>query len=493
MRKYRLLIVLVLFIYSLKAELPSPKHEIRAVWLTTIYGLDWPQKPATTENGRKEQQQSLCKILDQLQEANFNMVFMQVRMRGDVIYPSVIEPASKTFSGKYGVLPGYDPLAFAIEECHKRGMECHAWMVTFPVGTDKIVKEQGSRSVVKKHPSLCKRFNGEWYLDPGVPGTDKYILSLVKELVNGYDLDGVHFDYIRYPEEAKKFPDKAAYRKSGNGLPLDEWRRSNINRMVSMIYDWVKEVKPWVQVSSSPLGKYNRIPKVPNAGWTAYESVFQDPRKWLEMGKHDMVVPMMYYKFDNFFPFVDNWVEISNGRMVVPGLGAYRMGKKEADWEKTDITDQIDYSRYYGGAGCSFFRCANVLDNTKGIYKELKDVYYKYPAQLPPLTWLSNSVPEAPAEVNVTRKQNELVLTWKPQYTGSDTLTYTVYYSLKGSIDTEASTSILATGLRSTSLTIPIDNETEKLYTFCVTSSSRYRIESKPSQETSYYLSSFEK
>ena len=263
--------------------------------------------------------------------------------------------------------------------------------------------------------------------------------------------------------------------------------------MVSMIYDWVKEVKPWVQVSSSPLGKYNRIPKVPNAGWTAYESVFQDPRKWLEMGKHDMVVPMMYYKFDNFFPFVDNWVEISNGRMVVPGLGAYRMGKKEADWEKTDITDQIDYSRYYGGAGCSFFRCANVLDNTKGIYKELKDVYYKYPAQLPPLTWLSNSVPEAPAEVNVTRKQNELVLTWKPQHTGSDTLTYTVYYSLKGSIDTEASTSILATGLRSTSLNIPIDNETEKLYTFCVTSSSRYRIESKPSQETSYYLSSFEK
>ena len=292
MKRYLYIALLSLIGLMLRAEVPSPKHEIRAVWLTTIYGLDWPQKPATTEYGRKMQQQELCQILDRLKEANFNMVFVQVRMRGDVIYKSAIEPASKTFSGKYGVMPGYDPLAFVIEECHKRGMECHAWMVTFPVGTDKIVKEQGRNSVVKRMPSLCKRFNGEWYLDPGVPGTDQYILSLVKEIVNGYDVDGIHFDYIRYPEEAKKFPDRTAYNKSGKGMPLDEWRRSNITRMVSMIYDWVKGVKPWIQVSSSPLGKYSRIPKVPNAGWTAYESVYQDPGKWLQQGKHDMVVPM---------------------------------------------------------------------------------------------------------------------------------------------------------------------------------------------------------
>ena len=117
------------------------------------------------------------------------------------------------------MMPGYDPLAFVVDECHKRGMECHAWFVTFPLGTDKSVKEQGKLSVVRRQPKLCKRHNGEWYLDPGVPGTSDYVLSLVKELVNGYDIDGIHFDYIRYPEQAKSFPDKNLYNKYGKKRP----------------------------------------------------------------------------------------------------------------------------------------------------------------------------------------------------------------------------------------------------------------------------------
>ena len=251
--------------WTLWAGVP-PKREIRAVWLTTVYGLDWPHRPATDARSRLAQQQALTEILDRLQAANFNMVFLQTRLRGDVIYRSKIEPASSTFSGRLGELPGYDPLAFAIEECHKRGMECHAWFVTFPVGTEKHVKEMGKRSVVRKHPKLCKRHNGEWYLDPGVPGTADYLLSLVKEIVEGYDIDGIHFDYIRYPEEAKTFPDSKLYNQSGKKRPLADWRRENINRMVYRFYDYVKQVKPWVQVSSSPLGKYSRIEQVPNAG-----------------------------------------------------------------------------------------------------------------------------------------------------------------------------------------------------------------------------------
>lgn len=470
-----------------------PKHEIRAVWLTTIYGLDWPKEPATTEAGRKAQQEELRFMLDRLADANFNTVFLQVRLRGDVIYRSAIEPASKTFSGKYGTMPGYDPLAFAIEECHKRGMECHAWFVTFPVGTDKSVKEQGKQSVVKRHPKLCKNHNGEWYLDPGVPETADYILSMVKELVNGYDIDGIQFDYIRYPEQAKNFPDKAAYNKYGKKTKLADWRRENINKMVYRIYDWVKQAKPWVQVSSSPLGKYNRIERVPNAGWTAYESVFQDPKMWMEKGKQDMIVPMMYYLHDNFFPFVDNWVENCNGRLVVPGLGAYRMNKGEADWSVNDITDQIDYSRYYGGAGCTFFRCSNVLDNTKGLYDELKNNYYKNPALLPPLTWLNDTPPAAPSEVRVERSGDELQLSWQKPETEKEALSYTVYYSLVDSIDTSSSRSILATGIRDTVLYLPVNPNAEAGYTFCVSASSRYHIESPVSPETYYYLSKFPK
>ena len=266
-----LLLLIVNSVHFISAVEPI-KKEIRGVWLTTVYGLDWPHQPATNSLTREKQQRDLIDILDRLQDANFNTVFLQVRLRGDVIWRSDIEPASKIFSGKYGLMPGYDPLTFVIEECHKRGMECHAWFVTFPLGTDKNVKEQGKRSVVKRHPKLCKRHNGEWYLDPGVPETSDYILSLVKEIVKGYDIDGIHFDYIRYPEQAKSFPDKVLYRKSGKKLSLSEWRRANINKMMSCIYDWVKSVKPWVQVSSAPLGKYNRIERVPNAGWTAYDT-----------------------------------------------------------------------------------------------------------------------------------------------------------------------------------------------------------------------------
>jgi len=468
-----------------------PKTEVRAVWLTTIYGLDWPSKPATTPAGIKAQQEEVIYILDRLHEANFNMVFVQARMRGDVIYPSKIEPSTKTFSGKYGVSPKYDPLQFVIDECHKRGMECHAWFVTFPVGTEKTVKEQGKSSVVKRYPKLVKRHKGEWYLDPGVPETTDYILTLVKELVGGYDLDGIHFDYIRYPDQAQSFPDKTEYAKYGKKLKLDDWRRQNINRLVTRIYDEVKLLKPWVQVSSSPLGKYNRIERIPNAGWTAYETVFQDPKLWMQEGKHDMVVPMMYYLHDNFFPFVDNWAENCNGRIVVPGLGAYRMDQSEADWALTDITDQIDYSRYNGGSGCAFFRCAHVLDNTKGLYNELKDNYFKYPAQLPPLTWLDERIPESPEEVLVERVGDELKLFWKKPEQEEGKLTYTIYYSLTDSLDITKASNILTTGIQDTTIYLPIDPTKERGYLFNVTSSTRYHIEGLPSKETFYYQSEF--
>ncbi len=482
---------LLLFFEGADAVDP-PKREIRGVWLTTIYGLDWPDRPAQTERERQEQQQQICSILDRLQDANFNTVFLQVRLRGDVIWRSAIEPASKVFSGRYGTMPGYDPLAFVVEECHKRGLECHAWFVTFPVGTMETVREQGRLSVVKRHPELCKRHNGEWYLDPGVPATADYLLSLIKELVNGYDIDGIHFDYIRYPEQADKFPDKASFRKYGHRISLNEWRRENINRMMARFYDWVKSAKPWVQVSSSPLGKYSRIPRMPNAGWTAYESVHQDPERWMRQGKQDLVVPMMYYLQDNFFPFVDNWVENSHGRLIVPGLGAYRMLKEEADWELNDLTDQIDYSRYFGGAGVVFFRCAQIVDNTKGIYDELKTHYYRYPALLPPLNWLNPVAPEAPKEIEVILSGNELKLSWnKPAVT--DEVTYTVYYSQTDTIDYTLAKHVLITGVRDTSVFLPVDVKKEQGFLFSVSASTRYHVESIPSRETYYYLSGYPK
>ena len=483
------LILLACSCLSLFAVQP-PKREVRAVWLTTIYGLDWPHRPASSPAAQKAQREALCERLDRLQEANFNTVFFQVRLRGDVAYRSQIEPISSVFTGVCGKMPDYDPLAFAIEACHQRGMECHAWFVTFPLGTDKQVRELGKRSVVKRQPKLVKRHQGEWFLDPGQPGTTAYILSLVREIVEGYDIDGIHFDYIRYPEKAKSFPDQTSYRQYGKKEKRETWRRENINQLVTRIYDYVKSVKPWVQVSSAPLGKYSRIPRVPQAGWTAFESVYQDPAEWFRRGKQDMIVPMMYYKHQNFFPFVDNWVENSQGRLIVPGLGAYRLRPEEGDWTLNDLTDQIDYSRYFGGAGCAFFRCGNVLRNPKGLYEELRDRYYRYPAQLPPLAWLCDSVPAAPGEVRVERLGGELRLSWEKPAPDADA-TYTVYYSLTDSIDRSLARSILATRIHGNEFYLPIDTMRERGYTFTVTASSRYRIEGPPARETYYYQSKY--
>lgn len=492
MKKYLLILFIILLIQPLYA-VSYPKREIRAVWITTIYGIDWPKKPATNEVTRKQQQQDLCNKLDRLQEAHFNTVFLQVRLRGDVIYPSAIEPMNRVFSGKFDTSPGYDPLAFAIEECHKRGLECHAWFVTYPVGLVKSVTSKGRKTVVKQKPKLCKLHNGEWYLDPGMPGTTDYILSLVREIVLNYDIDGIHFDYIRYPENAETFPDKETYNRYGSTEGLTAWRRNNINQMVTRIYDWVKQVKPWVQVSSSPLGKYNRIPRVPNAGWTAFETVHQDPQFWLRQGKHDMIAPMMYYKYDDFYPFVNNWADNSNGRLFVPGLGVYRLRESDGNWSVKDIIEQLDYTRSSKVAGCAFFRGTQVLDNTKGLYEVLKNKYFKHPALLPPLTWLSKERPGIPSDIKVEKIGKELKISWKKPENINQPLTYTLYYSKTGTVSINRAQNILATNLRATEVFITIDPDKEEEFSFRVTASNRYHIESKPSSEVYYYLSKYSK
>jgi hypothetical protein len=255
-------------------------------------------------------------------------------------------------------------------------------------------------------------------------------------------------------------------------------------------------VKPWVQVSSSPLGKYSRIPEVPNAGWTAYESVYQDPCKWLKEGKQDMIVPMMYYLHKNFFPFVDNWVANANGRLIVPGLGAYRLLKQEGDWAQNDVTDQIDYSRYFGADGCAFFRCCNLWDNDKRLYDELKDNYYKYPAMLPPLTWLSDKAPESPIGLSVERVGEELKISWNATETpvsDGERVTYNLFCSTADSIDYSSAENLIVANTRDNSVYLPVDSTKERGFLFTVTATNRYHIESKPSEEVYYYSSRYEK
>lgn len=446
----------------------NPATEVRAIWLTTNWGLDWPSANLGVE-GQKTQ---LKNILEKLRESNFNTVFFQVRIRGDVFYLSDIEPMSP-FAKK-----GFDPLRFAIEECHKRGMECHAWFVTYPVGNRKQVTAHGRNSVVKRRPDLCKFYNGEWYLDPGNPNTRKYILSLVNEIVRNYDIDGIHFDYIRYPEKAAKFPDNDTYKRYGKGINLNDWRRNNINLLVSEIYDSVKSQKNWVQVSSSPIGKYRNL-NYGKGNWTAYESVHQDAAYWLKNGKHDALYPMLYYKNEDFYPFLKDWINNSNNRLIVPGLGIYQMLPQEKNWTLTDVEEQIDHIRENKIDGQAYFRAGNITDNTKGINTLLKKEYYKYPAKLPPLRWLKNSAPNSPIHLEAfSEKKGKLRLKWQP-FDRSEEQTYNVYYSFDENVDINNPKNIVATNVRSTQLDLDMTYGEFGVYYF-ITASDRFHNESVP-------------
>ena len=241
-RNLHILLLLLLFLpLTLSAQKPvSPKYEYRAVWLTTIENLDWPKTIVRSPSDITEQKNELIVLLDSLKELNVNTVLLQTRVRGDLIYPSRIEPFSHVLTGIPGKDPGYDPLAFAVEECHKRSMQLHAWLVTMPLGKDEHIRRQGKLALSRKKKSLCTRYKGAWYMEPGNPAVIPYLVELVSELVSNYDIDGVHFDYIRYPDRTNGYPDASLYRKYGKGRSLAAWRRDNITRLMTTLYERVK-------------------------------------------------------------------------------------------------------------------------------------------------------------------------------------------------------------------------------------------------------------
>jgi len=481
MRNILLCFILSTCATSLWASNP-PATEVRAVWLTTNYGLDWP----TNRTSHEAQKRELIQILDNLQKHHFNTVMFQVRSRGEVMYPSSLEPLSSLIIPAGPGQPLFDPLAFAVEECHKRGMEIHAWMVTYPLGGERHVRSLGERSVTRKQPTLAKRFRGEWFLDPGNPRTDDYLISLVMEVVENYDVDGIHFDYIRYPDNRGRFPDDGMYRLHGKGKTRAQWRRDNITRFVIKVYDRVKEAKPWVQVSSAPLGRYRALNGV-GGGWTALETVYQDAGHWMRLGKHDALYPMMYYKDQLFYPFVDDWVAQGNRRIVVPGLGVYQM--IELGWSLQDLLNQVDHTRVHEVNGQAYFRAENVLSNTKGILNELEH-YYRHPAKLPAMNWLSDTIPEIPNDLRAERNEEGVFeLSWEDN---AQRVTYNVYRSETDSLGTDDAKKLLVTGLRQSvySLVVPDD---DKAYYYYITTSDSYHKESEPSVPAFFYHSETEK
>lgn len=380
---------------SFYAVNPNPKYEVRAVWLTTIGGIDWPHSYAQSERSAEKQKEELRAILDRLQKANINTVLLQTRIRATTIYPSQYEPWDGCLSGFPGKSPGYDALQFAIDECHKRGMEVHAWVVTIPVGK---WNSYGCRQLRKRFPRLIKRIDQDGYMDPEATQTGCYLAEMCREIVQRYDVDGIHLDYIRYPETWK-------FRIS------KDQARGNITRIVEKIHQAVKKEKPWVKMSCSPIGKFDDLSRYWSHGWNAYTKVAQDAQAWLKDGLMDELFPMMYFRGDQFFPFAIDWKEHSYGKIIAPGLCIYFLDPKEGKWNISDITSELYHLRNIG-EGHAFFRNKFLLDNHQGVYDFVTAHFNRYPALVPPMTWESNKRPQQPVTLCIEENEGTTTLRW---------------------------------------------------------------------------------
>lgn len=443
----------------------QPKHEVRAVWLTTIGGIDWPHSYAQSVWSIEKQKDELRTILDRLEKAGINTVLLQTRIRGTVIYSSNIEPWDGCLSGHPGKSPGYDALRFAIDECHKRGMEAHAWIVTMPVGKWDAL---GCKRLRSKMPGNIIKIKADGYMNPESAQTANYLADICEEVTRGYDIDGIHLDYIRYPENLPKL------KKLNPSVARD-----NITRIVRTISKRVKTLKPWVKMSCSPIGKYDNTSRYWSHGWDAYNTVYQDAVAWLRDGLMDELFPMMYFRDNNFFPFALDWKEQSHGRIVVPGLGIYFMSPKEKDWPLTDITRQLFFLRDIG-MGHAYFRSKFFTDNTKGIYDFATDEYGTYPSLIPPMTWAKVASPQKPYDLTFTmQKDGAMRMTWQHQVKDTTMMLFNVYSSTSYPVDTKDARNLVAIRRQARSLLIP----SEKGRHYAVTATDRYGNESIALQE----------
>ncbi len=458
-------ILLLFFLFTLYSPiLAQPKHEVRAVWLTTIGGIDWPHSYAQSARSIERQKDELRQTLDRLQQADINTVLLQTRIRGTVIYPSVYEPWDGCLSGQPGRSPGYDALAFAIEECHRRGMELHAWVVTIPVGKWTA---KGCANLRKRYPSLIKKIGADGYMNPESPQTARYLADICGEITDHYDIDGIHLDYIRYPETWT--------------LKVSRQRgRDYITSIVEAISRRVKTAKPWVKMSCSPIGKHDDLTRYWSHGWNAYTTVCQDAQGWLRSGLMDELFPMMYFRGNNFYPFAIDWAEESAGRIVAPGLGIYFMSPREKDWPLSDITREMEVLRA-NGMGQAFFRSKFFTDDTKGIYRFSKDRFYQYPALVPPMTWEGERDVKSPENLSIKPNgKNATQISWShTDDKGDGMLYYNVYAARECPVDVSDARNLILPRTPLTSITVPHDASRH----YAVTAMDRYGNESAPLQE----------
>lgn len=399
---------------------PLDIYEFRAAWVATVANINWPSKAGISTS---EQQREALKLLDFLQENNFNAVIFQVRPQADALYESEIEPWSYFLTGKQGKAPEpfYDPLKFWIQAAHERGLELHVWLNPYRAH-HTAGGEIGEQSIIKKKPELAVKLeNGMWWLDPAKKETQEHSLAVVKDLVKRYDLDGIHFDDYFYPYDSynngKDFPDEPTwknYQASGGKLSRSDWRRENVNNFIQQVYKSIKAEKPYVKFGLSPFGIWR--PGYPQSvtGYDQYEKLYADAKLWLNEGWIDYFTPQLYWKINQegqSFPELLGWWESENlkNRHLWPGIRV-DYGGDEKNVDETINQIMISRGMLPESPGVVHWSIGPLV-KYDSLSSALKKGPYKKKSLVPASPWLNDEIPVNPS-VNTRVENQRLFIDW---------------------------------------------------------------------------------
>lgn len=472
------------------------KREVRSVWMATVWALDWPSSTSSTTAQKNE----MVKYLDVLQKNNFNAVYFQVRTMSDAFYKSSYEPWSSYLTGTRGKDPGWDPLAFVVEECHKRGMECHAWVNPYRFSTgsnwstvqDQALKSAGMLLAYTKSDGKTTTI-----LNPGLESVRKRIVDVCKEIISNYDVDGLVFDDYFYPEGipvTSSAGDYDLWQKSGASMTFGDWRRNNVNQMVADVYKMVQQQKPYVRFGISPAGAActsaavaakHGIDRCPVASDWQYDGIFSDPVAWLEAGTIDYISPQLYWKTNHktnpFGPMTKWWSYVAKhfGRhhYASHSISFLNSSNTTSDWE--EIGKQVQFSRDYTeneAPGAVFYSAAYVTGKKQSGFGEWLQVNkFQNKALTPAIDWKKSDLEKV--QVSALSKR-ATVLSWA----GVDNVRYSVY-AVPESVNVETLDSnipaeyLLGVSYKTT-YTMPDDKKSGYNYAVCVLD--RYGNEYEP-------------
>ncbi|MFF2271527.1 glycoside hydrolase family 10 protein [Agromyces sp. NPDC058136] len=485
------------------ASLPSGprKRELRAMWISSVVNIDWPSRTGLTAD---EQRAEFLHWLDVAEQFNLNAVFVQVRPTADAFWPSPLEPWSQYLTGVQGQDPGYDPLAFIVEEAHARNLELHAWYNPYRVSMQadpaKLVPEHPARV----HPEWVWAYGGKLYFDPGVPEAQEHIQRAILHSVEHYDLDGVHFDDYFYPYAVagQTIPDQATFATHGAGFAdVAEWRRHNVDIFVQSISQRIKALKPWVKFGISPFGIWRNRATDPlgseTGGSQSYDMQFADTRKWVLEGWLDYINPQIYWQIGlavaDYAKLVPWWAEVAaaSGTHLYVGEALYKVTSGVFS-DPAELSNHLTMSREIDASGTPvhgnvYFSAKHVPADPQGSMSKVLAEHYAHPAIVPAMEWLPATAVRTPVLTPPARSDAGVVLQWQDAAPPARRATSFAVYRVEGggAIDVEDATALLATVRATAGVVQRFTDDTAEAgrsYAYAVTALDRVWNESAPSR-----------